>query len=224
MPPREGCPLPLNEGFVPANRLAQINVLHHFPLRVPIDLGGRSGQGARHPGENAAATISCSSKPNSPRCKPNSHGPSATFPPQDAIAASPGQYRAARRDPPDLSRAETVEKCHGRIERIRELKDRCSREVIYAIIILAADKRLDPARLLQLSRDHWAIENSLFHVRDVSVREDACRVRSGSAPQALAAIRDGMLSYIRRTGQKPRPARKTFAASTWKAIRLDRRE
>ncbi|MCL4814955.1 MAG: ISAs1 family transposase, partial [Vicinamibacteraceae bacterium] len=45
---------------------------------------------------------------------------------------------------------------------------------------LAADK-LDPARLLQLSREHWAIENSLFHVRDVTFREDACRVRSGSA-------------------------------------------
>jgi predicted transposase YbfD/YdcC len=89
-----------------------------------------------------------------------------------------------------------------RIERIRELKDRCSSEVIYAITSLAADK-LDPARLLQLSRDHWAIENSLFHVRDVTFREDACRVRTGSAPQALAAIRDGVLNYIRKPARSP---------------------
>jgi hypothetical protein len=47
-----------------------------------------------------------------------------------------------------------------RIERIRELKDRCSREVIYAITSLPTDK-LDPAYLLQLSRDHWQIENRL---------------------------------------------------------------
>lgn len=164
------------------------------------------------------------------------------------IAAAPGQT-AERRDPADLVRAETVEKGHGRIEirrirvrtklpvrldqewlglkaicrieRIRELKDRCSREVIYAIT------SLDPAvvgaaGLRQLSRDHWQIENSLFHVRDVTFREDHCRVRSGAAPQALAAIRDATLNLIRKTGQKPRPAREAFAEQKWKAIRLVR--
>ena len=108
-----------------------------------------------------------------------------------------------------------------RIERIRELRDRCSREVIYAITSLAPDK-LAPAALLQLSRDHWAIENSLFHVRDVTLREDACRVRSGSAPQALAEIRNATLTLIRKIGQKPRPAREAFAENKWKAIRLVR--
>jgi hypothetical protein len=57
----------------------------------------------------------------------------------------------------------------------------------------------------------------------VRVREDACRVRTGSAPQALAAIRDGVLNYLRQTGQKPRPAREAFAENKWKAIRLIRR-
>ena len=80
-----------------------------------------------------------------------------TFPPQDVIAAVPG-LTAARRDPADLLRAETIDKGHGRIEirriqvrtklparldqewpglkaicrieRIREMEDRCSREVI----------------------------------------------------------------------------------------------
>ena len=152
-----------------------------------------------------------------------------------------------RRDPPDLKRAKTIEKGHGRIEtrliqvrtklpsrieqnwpdikaicrieRIRELKDRCSREVIYAITSLSPDK-IDAAGMLKLSRDHWAIENSLFHVRDVTFGEDACRVRSGSAPQALADLRNAALTLIRRTGQKPRPAREAFAEQKWKAIRL----
>jgi len=154
---------------------------------------------------------------------------------------------AERLDPPDLERAETVEKGHGRIEtrriavrtklpsrldenwpgitaicrieRIRELQDRCSREVIYAITSLAPDK-LEPAALLQLSRDHWQIENRLFHVRDVTFAEDACRVRTGSAPAVLAELRNAALTLIRRTGKRPRPAREAFAEQKWKAIRL----
>jgi hypothetical protein len=106
-----------------------------------------------------------------------------------------------------------------RIERTREMKTYCTREVIYAITSLPPDK-LDPAALLQLARDHWQIENTLFHVRDVTFREDACRVRSGNAPQALAEIRNAALTLIRRTGQKPRPAREAFAERKWTAIRL----
>ena len=107
-----------------------------------------------------------------------------------------------------------------RIERIRELKTYCSREVIYAITSLPTTK-LDPAALLRLSRDHWQIENCLFHVRDVTFREDASRVRSGAAPEALADIRNATLNLIRRrTGSKPRDAREAFAESKWKAIRL----
>ena len=169
-----------------------------------------------------------------------------TFPPQHVVTAVPLTQKE-RRDPPDMQRAETVEKGHGRIEtrrlavrtklpsrldqnwpgitaicrieRIRELKDRCTREVIYAITSLPAEK-LDAAALLQLSRDHWAIENRLFHVRDVTFGEDACRVRSGAAPRALADIRSAVLTMIRRTGQKPRPAREGYAARKWTAIRL----
>ena len=169
-----------------------------------------------------------------------------TFPPADIVCLmpiGPGE----RRDPPDLKRAETFDKGHGRIEtrriavrtklpslldnnwpgitaicrieRIREHKTYCSREVIYAITSLPADK-LAPANLLQLSRDHWQIENCLFHVRDVTFREDASRVRTGAAPEALADIRNATLNLIRRRGHKPRDAREAFAASKWTAIRL----
>lgn len=106
-----------------------------------------------------------------------------------------------------------------RIERLREMKTYCTRQVIYAITSLPVDK-LDPHALLQLSRDHWQIENGLHYVRDVTFGEDACRVRSGSAPRALADIRNAALTLIRQTGQKPRPAREAFAERKWSAINM----
>jgi Transposase DDE domain len=105
-----------------------------------------------------------------------------------------------------------------RIERRRELKDRCSRQVIYAITSLPPEQ-LDPETLLQLSRDHWKIENSLFHVRDVTFKEDASRVRTGEAPKVMAELRNATLTLIRQSGQKPRPARETYAARPRTAIR-----
>ena len=105
-----------------------------------------------------------------------------------------------------------------RIERRREHKDRCSREVVYAITSLPADK-LDPAALLRLSRDHWQIENCLFHVRDVTFKEDASRVRTGSAPQVMAELRNATLTVIRKRGLKPRAARQAYAARPKAALR-----
>jgi hypothetical protein len=44
------------------------------------------------------------------------------------------------------------------------------------------------------------VENSLHHVRDVTMGEDACRVRTGSAPQVLAAMRNAALALLKRAG------------------------
>ena len=43
--------------------------------------------------------------------------------------------------------------------------------------------------LLQATRDHWGIENSLHWVLDVAFDEDRCRVRTGHAGQNLAVAR-----------------------------------
>jgi hypothetical protein len=106
-----------------------------------------------------------------------------------------------------------------RIERIRENKLYCSREVVYAITS-APPEKFDAPKLLKASRDHWAIENCEHYVRDVTFREDACRVRSGHAPEALADLRNATLNLIRRRHQKPRDAREAFAENKWTAIRL----
>jgi predicted transposase YbfD/YdcC len=45
----------------------------------------------------------------------------------------------------------------------------------------------DAARLHQLWRGHCQIENGLHYVRDVTLGEDACQVRAGSALANLAA-------------------------------------
>lgn len=84
----------------------------------------------------------------------------------------------------------------GRIEREREIKGQTSREVAYAVTSLTREQA-GPEALLSLVRGHWAIENQLHWRRDVSLREDACRVRSGCAPQALAALRNTVLRLAR---------------------------
>jgi hypothetical protein len=144
-----------------------------------------------------------------------------------------------------MRRAETVEKAHGRIEtrrvavrlipsrldrdwpgatmivrieRRRELKDRCSRQVVYALTSIPPD-RIDAVGLLDLARAHWQVENRLFRVRDGTFAEDQCRVRTGNAPAALAHLRDASLTLIRKRKLQPKPAREAFAANPKAAIR-----
>ena len=56
----------------------------------------------------------------------------------------------------------------------------------------------DAKRLLQATRSHWGIENSLHWVLDLSFREDESRVRSGNAPENLALIRHMALNLLRQ--------------------------
>jgi hypothetical protein len=86
-----------------------------------------------------------------------------------------------------------------RVERRRRLRGKESAEVVHAITSLGPD-RATAADLLALSRAPWEIENRLHWVRDVTPREDACRVRSGQAPQVLAACRNAVLTPLRRLG------------------------
>jgi hypothetical protein len=49
-------------------------------------------------------------------------------------------------------------------------------------------------------RGHWAIENQLFRVRDVTLGEDASQVRKGSAPEVMAALRNTVIALLRQSG------------------------
>ena len=80
-----------------------------------------------------------------------------------------------------------------RLQRTVTRKGQTSQEVVYGLTSLPA-KRADPARLLQLNRAHWQIENRLHWRRDVTLGEDHSQVRKGQAPQVLAALNNAVLA------------------------------
>lgn len=85
------------------------------------------------------------------------------------------------------------------IERQRDIRGKVTIETVYGITSLSED--LAPAeRLLHFVRRHWAIENELHNVRDVTFDEDRCRVRNHRKAQILAAIRSVAITILRRAG------------------------
>ena len=74
-----------------------------------------------------------------------------------------------------------------------------SEEVRYGIASLSWQEA-SAAQLEALWRGHWGIENTVHYVRDVSLGEDAGQVHMGQAPQALAALRNGLLTLLRNSG------------------------
>jgi hypothetical protein len=55
-------------------------------------------------------------------------------------------------------------------------------------------------RLLGWVRGHWSIENRSHYVRDVTLGEDASRIRKGSGPEVMAAVRNATIGLLRLTG------------------------
>lgn len=104
----------------------------------------------------------------------------------------------------------------ARLERTREIRGKITAETVYLITSLPATEA-SPERLLKLNRAHWGIENKLHHVRDVSMDEDRCRVRSGA--RALSGVRNAALGIIRRSGQAIRAARENFREDRAEAIK-----
>ncbi len=84
-------------------------------------------------------------------------------------------------------------------QRIKLTTGEVSEEVTYGVTSLGwqeADARLVEA----LWRGHWGIENKVHYVRDVTFGEDAGQIHVGQAPQALAALRNGLLTVLRSKG------------------------
>jgi hypothetical protein len=72
-----------------------------------------------------------------------------------------------------------------------------------------------------LWRGHWGIENRVHYVRDVTWGEDAGQQRVGNAPQALAALRNALLSLLRALGWTSiADARRHDGAAPGRALRL----
>jgi predicted transposase YbfD/YdcC len=84
-------------------------------------------------------------------------------------------------------------------QRVMLTTGQVSEEVTYGVTSLGWQEA-DAALVEALWRGHWGIENKVHYVRDVTFGEDASRIHVGQAPQALAALRNGLLTLLRSTG------------------------
>jgi hypothetical protein len=75
------------------------------------------------------------------------------------------------------------------LERVRQVAGQpVEVEVVYGLTSLGRE-RADAAALLAFVRGHWGIENRLHYVKDETLGEDRCRVRTGSSPEVLSLLR-----------------------------------
>jgi predicted transposase YbfD/YdcC len=72
-------------------------------------------------------------------------------------------------------------------------------EVVYGVTSLSP-QRATPARLLELVRGQWQIENKSHWVRDVTFDEDRSQVRCGNIPQVMATLRNTAIGLLRWAG------------------------
>lgn len=132
--------------------------------------------------------------------------------------------------PTDFTTARTIEKGHGRIEErmlttSSMLADYTPWPYLAQVFKLESTVRdavgvhttvrygvtsvpstvADAARVLQLVRGHWGIENGLHYRRDVTLGEDRSLLRSGHAPHTLAALNNMVLGLFARHRQSNIP-------------------
>jgi predicted transposase YbfD/YdcC len=91
-----------------------------------------------------------------------------------------------------------------------------SRETVYAITSLTATQA-SPAGLAAIIRGHWMIEDRLHWVRDMDFDEDRSQIRTASAPQVMAALRNLAITILRLAGHAS-----IAAALRYQARRPDR--
>ncbi|GHF04475.1 transposase [Streptomyces morookaense] len=72
-------------------------------------------------------------------------------------------------------------------------------EHVYAVTDLTA-QQADAPEIAHRVREHSGIENKIHHVRDTTFAADASRVRTETAPRAMAALRNLAIGALRLTG------------------------
>ncbi len=85
--------------------------------------------------------------------------------------------------------------------RVRPLTGHKWRTVtVYAVTSLTAGQA-SPARLADWIRGHWGIE-ALHHIRDTTFAEDTSQVRTGTAPRAMASLRNLAIGILHARGHR----------------------
>jgi len=104
----------------------------------------------------------------------------------------------------------------GQLTCLRQRKGKTELETSYIITSLSPEQA-NPRQLLHLVRGHWGIENRLHWVRDVTFDEDRCQIRTGAAPQVMAALRNLVIGLFRFSGARNIAA--ALRAHAWDAPR-----
>lgn len=86
-----------------------------------------------------------------------------------------------------------------RLERTWREHGAVKRALHYGITSLRPDTG-PPDRLLALKRGHWAIENGLHRVKDVTLGEDQSLIHHGQGPTVMALLRDTAVTLLHRAG------------------------
>lgn len=84
------------------------------------------------------------------------------------------------------------------VENTREINGKAEQETrLYLTSLLLPAEQLGP-----IVRDHWAVENSLHWVMDMTFRDDECRIRTENAPANFTTIKHMALNLLRRAPGK----------------------
>jgi predicted transposase YbfD/YdcC len=113
---------------------------------------------------------------------------------------------------PKWSSIRSIIKVHS----VRKSKE-TTEEVRYYISSLADT----PERMLKSIRSHWAIENTLHWVLDMSFHEDYSRIRKGNAPYAMAIIRHVALNLLQLAKAKGQSVKRLRKMCGWDSHTLD---
>jgi predicted transposase YbfD/YdcC len=87
----------------------------------------------------------------------------------------------------------------AQLRRTRTIKGKKSIEVVYLITSMDA-RQGSPSQLAAWVQGHWAIENCLHWVRDVTFDEDRSQIRTGHGPHVMATLRNTAISLLRLAG------------------------
>ena len=80
------------------------------------------------------------------------------------------------------------------VESKRETGEKIERETRFYITSTTLEARLSGPMI----RDHWAIENSLHWVMDMTFRDDECRIRTEHAPANFTTLRHMAHNIVRK--------------------------
>jgi predicted transposase YbfD/YdcC len=109
-----------------------------------------------------------------------------------------------RRRFPHARQVALIERYVTRTVRVRKGKRWVRKQVKSAVavfIITSLDAReASPAHIAGYVRGHWTIETKVHWVRDVTLREDSSRVRTGPRPRIMATLRNLAIGLIRQAG------------------------